>query len=171
MLAHPHRPSPPKRQSTYPQLSCGVARNRQPQDLPLDGAPGDYEVRLRAALAATRGRDLARGHTHAGPHHDDLEVDLDGHPARVHASQGQTRAIVLSLKIAEIEHLASLLGEAPILLLDDVSSELDAERTAQLFEFIAGLDCQAFLTTTAPGTLPLPSDRLDFQVLNGEVRS
>ena len=137
----------------------------------LEGGPEGYGPRLLAALVADRGRDRERGHTHAGPHSDDLEVLLDGRPARAHASQGQTRAIVLALKIAEIEHLAETLGEPPILLLDDVSSELDATRTAQLFEFVAGLDCQTFLTTTAPGSLPLPADRRDFQVNTGDVRA
>jgi DNA replication and repair protein RecF len=73
--------------------------------------------------------------------------------------------------VAEIEHLTHVLGEAPILLLDDVSSELDSERTAYLFEFITGLGCQSYLTTTMPGQLPLPAQRADFEVHSGEIRS
>lgn len=139
-------------------------------DSKLVGRDDELEAELLAALQAARRRDLDRGFTGPGPHGDDIDIQLDSRPARLHASQGQVRAIVLALKVAEIDYLHQVLGEPPILLLDDVSSELDPERTAYLFEFITSLACQSYLTTTVPGQLPLPTDRADFEVHDGEIQ-
>jgi DNA replication and repair protein RecF len=79
---------------------------------------------------------------------DDLVLALDDRGARPFGSQGQQRALVLALKIAEIENLRSALGRPPLLLLDDVSSELDPEKNRYLLEYLAALSGQAFLTTT-----------------------
>ncbi|MCK6546501.1 DNA replication and repair protein RecF [Myxococcota bacterium] len=92
--------------------------------------------------------DRKRRSTSLGPHLDDLELTLSGEPVRERASQGQHRAIVLALKLAEITHLAERLGEPPILLLDDMSSELDPERSRQLFEAVGKLEGQVILTST-----------------------
>jgi DNA replication and repair protein RecF len=126
---------------------------------------------LAERLAADRRRDQARGSTSSGPHTDDLELALDGRPAGAYASQGQLRAMVLALKIAEIGYLTERLGDAPVLLLDDVSSELDPTRNAQLFSFLRDVRCQAFITTTHPSHVLLIEERLDFQVLNGSLLS
>ncbi|HEX4460201.1 MAG TPA: DNA replication/repair protein RecF [Polyangia bacterium] len=132
---------------------------------------GDIEATLLARLSADRRRDMARGATSSGPHVDDLELVLDGKEAKAYASQGQLRAIVLALKIAEIEFLRATLGDAPVLLLDDVSSELDPTRNAQLFDFLQSVPCQAFITTTSPSHVLLSRERLDFQVVAGGVKS
>lgn len=132
-------------------------------------APDDIAGSLRARLLGERRRDLARGATSSGPHVDDLTLVLDGRPARLYASQGQLRALVLALKIAEIEFLRAKLGDAPVLLLDDVSSELDPTRNAQLFDFLRSVPCQAFITTTHPGHVLLTEERLDFRVVAGCV--
>ncbi len=79
---------------------------------------------------------------------DDLTLALDEHGARPFASQGQQRALVLALKVAEIENLRVALGRPPLLLLDDVSSELDPRKNRFLLEYLAQLSAQAFLTTT-----------------------
>lgn len=79
---------------------------------------------------------------------DELVLALDGRGARAYASQGQQRALVLALKIAEIENLRSALGRPPLLLLDDVSSELDPTKNRYLLAYLAALPAQAFLTTT-----------------------
>lgn len=135
----------------------------------------DEYVDLRELLAdqlrRDRRRDLVRGYTHSGPHADDVALDLDGRPADQHASQGQLRAIVLSLKIAEINHLGRHLGDPPVLLLDDVSSELDPQRNAHLFGFLRGMPCQVFITTTSPTFVQLaPGDeRVDYAVDKGTV--
>ncbi|MGZ3427171.1 MAG: DNA replication/repair protein RecF, partial [Polyangia bacterium] len=127
------------------------------------------EHSLRGKLIAERRKDLARGATSSGPHVDDLTLVLDGKPARLYASQGQLRAIVLALKIAEIEFLREKLGDSPVLLLDDVSSELDPKRNAQLFDFLKSVPCQAFITTTHRSHVLLAEERLDFQVVAGVV--
>jgi DNA replication and repair protein RecF len=110
-----------------------------------------------------------RGYTHSGPHADDLALDLAGRAADVHASQGQLRALVLSLKIAEIQHLYRILQDPPVLLLDDVSSELDPQRNGYLFEFLRTMPCQVFITTTSPLHVKLIEDRQDFLIQGGRI--
>ncbi|MCB9546524.1 MAG: DNA replication/repair protein RecF [Myxococcales bacterium] len=131
------------------------------------------DVEDPAALSATwraeRDRDRQRGFTRRGPHADDLELTLDGRPARLEASQGQQRAMVLALKIAEIELLEAEHQITPVLLLDDVSSELDPRRNARLFEFLAGFGGQVFITTTDLGFLAIEADRRVFQVESGRI--
>lgn len=123
--------------------------------LPAAGTPrsegfGEEELArtLRTALAEGRQRDFERGFTSLGPHADDLELLLGGRPARAFASQGQMRAMVLAWKVAEIENLARAQGHFPLLLLDDVSSELDPERNRFLMGYLAAGKTQVFLTTT-----------------------
>lgn len=127
----------------------------------------EEEQELLVQFEKDRTRDLYTGHTHHGPHTDDLEFWFDGHLAQVHASQGQTRALVLATKIAEIQHLEQSLGVAPVLLLDDVSSELDAIRTEQLFAFLRNVSCQTFITTTDAAYIPFVGDRNDYHMCEG----
>ena len=112
--------------------------------------PDSITERFARELRTRRDRDRRRKTTSVGPHLDDLAVTLDGVPARDRASQGQHRALVLALKLAEITHLSEHLKEPPILLLDDMSSELDENRSRQLFEAIMQLDGQVVLTSTEP---------------------
>mgnify|MGYP000740064167 CR=1 FL=1 len=106
------------------------------------------QAELLALWREDRGRDRERGFTQRGPHVDDLKLSLHDRPAKAYASQGQQRAMVLAMKIAEIETLEADHGRSPVLLLDDVSSELDPERNARLFEFLNRYEGQAFVTTT-----------------------
>jgi len=124
---------------------------------------------LRAALAASRARDRAVGYTSLGPHADDIDLRLDGRAAGLYASQGQLRALVLSLKVAEITHLGATLGAAPILLLDDVSSELDPAKNRFLFQFLAEVGGQVFITTTDPAHVLLGAERQDYRVSGGRI--
>jgi DNA replication and repair protein RecF len=119
----------------------------------LEGAREESEVeeRLAATIRERLPRDRERGFTGAGPHADQPAIFLAGKPAKTYASQGQQRALVLALKIAEIENLRAAQGAYPLLLLDDVSSELDRERNRRLLAYLAGLDGQVLLTTTDPG--------------------
>jgi DNA replication and repair protein RecF len=103
---------------------------------------------LLEALRRRAQRDRERGFTSVGPHSDDLELRLAGRAARAFASQGQQRALVLALKIAEIENLRANLGQPPLLLLDDVSSELDPARNAYLMQYLRASGLQVFLSTT-----------------------
>lgn len=126
---------------------------------------------LAARLRSREVRDRARGFTSVGPHLDDLEVLLDGHSARQFASQGQLRALVLALKVAEIEQVRAASSSPPIFLLDDVSSELDEQRNRQLFSHLERLDCQAWITTTHAAHIRIGRDRRDYDVAAGVVRS
>jgi DNA replication and repair protein RecF len=128
------------------------------------------ERRLRERLRDSRATDLRRAHTTQGPHADDLAIDLGSPPPRLHASQGQHRALALALKIAELQLASRLLGHPPLLLLDDVSSELDREKNAALLAFLSTLGGQVFITTTDRSWLQLaPSTTRVFRVRDGRV--
>lgn len=118
-----------------------------------------------------RAKDLATQTTQFGPHRDDLAFELDGHDAGGFASQGQLRAIVLAWKTAELALLTRTHGDQPILLLDDVSSELDPARNAYLFEHLAERAGQCFITTTDTGHVLLRGDRADFRIQSGQISS
>jgi DNA replication and repair protein RecF len=105
---------------------------------------------LADALAAARPDDLRRGTSTVGPHRDELALTVGDLPARTHASQGEQRSLALALRLGGHRLVTGRIGSAPILLLDDVFSELDADRSAALLEGLpAG---QAILTTV--GHLP-----------------
>ncbi len=87
---------------------------------------------LLEKLHAMRPAELRAGFCLAGPHREDLEILLDGQPARIYGSQGQQRSCVLAMKLAEATVVGDLFGEHPVLLLDDVLSELDDERQTYL---------------------------------------
>ena len=116
------------------------------------GAASEPELTLALAeaLTARLARDSERGFTSVGPHADDLELIHGDRPARAYASQGQQRAIVLALKLGEIDNLTETLGRPPLLLLDDVSSELDPQKNAHLMRTLRERSGQALLTTTDP---------------------
>ena len=124
---------------------------------------------IKRALSEAIHKDLARGFTADGPHADELRFDLADNRARRFASQGQHRAIVLALKVAELHELERRVGLVPILLLDDVSSELDRARNRALFDLLARLGGQVFLTTTHPEFILLDGDRRDFRVQAGVI--
>lgn len=134
------------------------------------GGPPDRDA-LARCLAEQREVDRRRGGATRGPHRDDVAIGLAGHPARTSASQGQHRAIVLALKIAEIRVVGTARGARPLLLLDDVSSELDRERTAALFALLRRHEGQVLLTTTRPELIDTEGagDRADFAVSGGLV--
>lgn len=98
------------------------------------------ELKNRFAL------DRIRGYSGVGPHRDDLKIILNGNDARPNASRGETRSIVLALKIAELQLLEEKTGQKPLLLLDDVFSELDGKRRRTLANTLK--DYQVFITTT-----------------------
>ncbi len=112
------------------------------------GSEAALAGRLGDLLEARLGRDQERGYSTSGPHMDDLLFGLGGRAARTYGSQGQQRAFALALRIAEVENLRAVQQEAPLLLLDDVSSELDPEKNGFLLDYVAGLPAQAFLTST-----------------------
>ncbi|MGH7685353.1 MAG: DNA replication/repair protein RecF [Candidatus Dormibacteria bacterium] len=116
------------------------------------GADEDQvEADLLAALRSRADEELARGVTVAGPHRDDVSILLGGRSARTAASQGQQRSIVLAIKLAEMRHVAHCTGALPVVMLDDVLSELDQNRRSQLLALLtAGGGPQVLVTTTEP---------------------
>jgi DNA replication and repair protein RecF len=129
----------------------------------------DIEAALHTEIERGRARDLMRGYTAAGPHAEDVALSLGDRPLRVAGSQGQQRAFVLALKLAEIDEVREVLGEPPVLLLDDVGSELDAKRRARLLSHLDRTPGQVVLTTTAPALIPLGGDRATYRVVSGRL--
>ncbi len=115
----------------------------------LDGLADRYRRRLKEASA----EEEARATTLVGPHRDDIRMTVNGRPARAFASQGQQRTAALALKLAEVEFLKSRLGENPVLLLDDVLSELDGPRQRELLGLLDE-KVQTFVTSTHAEDLP-----------------
>lgn len=113
----------------------------------------DREGISRQFLEALRGRrvdEVRRGLTLVGPHRDEVLFTIDGRSARDFGSQGQQRSIVLAWKIAEVQVTRDILGRPPLLLLDDVMSELDADRRDAIMGFVAQ-EVQTVITTTNLG--------------------
>jgi DNA replication and repair protein RecF len=127
---------------------------------------------LEAAMLDARDEEIARGQTVVGPQRDDVEVWLEDHEARLFASQGQQRSAVLSLKLAELQYLAEVTGEQPVLLLDDVMSELDPARRERL---LAALQPGPQALITAADLNDLPRSILEraavFRVERGSIRA
>ena len=107
----------------------------------------EMESVLEQRLLEMRSRELERGLTLIGPHRDDLHFFVNGYDIQTFGSQGQQRTTALSLKLAEIELVKQEVGESPVLLLDDVLSELDDFRQSHLLNTIQG-EVQTFVTTT-----------------------
>ncbi|MDQ6883469.1 MAG: DNA replication/repair protein RecF [Candidatus Dormibacteraeota bacterium] len=129
-------------------------------------------AQLQAAMQEASDEEIARGQTVVGPQRDDVEVWLDDHEARLFASQGQQRTAVLSLKLAELHYLAEVTGEQPVLLLDDVMSELDPARRERL---LAALQPGPQALITAADLNDLPRSILEraaiFRVEQGSIHA
>lgn len=128
---------------------------------------------FRDELRQRRRKDIVRRATSFGPQRDELELELDGRAARFHASQGQQRIVTLALKLAELECILEARGAEPVLLLDDVSSELDPSRTGAVYEVLRSAVSQTFVTTTRPELFPTTgsrhSERVDWTVRDGRL--
>jgi DNA replication and repair protein RecF len=116
-----------------------------PTDPTTDPSPTVAEYFARQLLSA-RERDIRLRTTTVGPHRDDIKIEINGKDVRVFGSQGQQRTTALSIKLAELQLFADITGEKPILLLDDVFSELDSSRQGRLLTFINST--QTIITTT-----------------------
>jgi len=147
----------------YGQIAAG-------EILDLRYAPDCPSGALAELLRAKRDSDIRRKMTVHGPHRDDLEIAITGNPARSHASQGQQKSAALALRLAEMAYARVRTGELPVLLLDEVLAELDAQRAAQLFDAIpAGAQC--FITTTDLARVVVPDTRptLEFVIEAGSL--
>lgn len=162
----------PRFQAAFADIHGGqVASMRYRSDARVEKASTEEEVyhALREGFVQDRERDGRRGFTAFGPQTDDLEVFLGDHLARDHGSQGQMRSLILALKIAELHHVGACNGEPPLLLLDDVASELDEERRGRLFETISAMACQTLITVTEREHLPSLPGRTDWRVSLGRL--
>ena len=110
------------------------------------GDEEELKTRLFAELSNNYDRDVRLGFTASGPHRDDVDITIDGTDAKNYASQGQTRTAALAIKLAEVEIFKQECGEYPILILDDVMSELDLPRRKKLVGKAEGL--QTIITCT-----------------------
>ncbi len=134
----------------------------------LDDAGGvaEWEARLWEALDSARRTDMERRVTTVGPHRDDPVLRIDGRDTRVRASQGEQRSLVLALRLAQQVAITSRVGHPPLMLLDDVFSELDMDRARALATALpAG---QTFITTARDEEVPVEGRR--WMVTPGELR-
>lgn len=141
------------------QVLAGIGRDIADSDeqlalrYPLAAESGDLQAELRRELTRLLPRERHLGQTLAGPHRDDPEPLIDGRPLKLFGSQGQHRSFLLAFKAAQLIDLEGRLGEPPLLLLDDLASELDAKRQASFFAFLRRRRGQVLITTTHPATL------------------
>lgn len=119
-------------------------------DIPIDDA--EWTARMLRALQTLRPREIAAGATLVGPHRDDISVEIDSMPADSFASRAQQRTAALSMRLAEASYLRRALGDDPVVLLDDVLSELDARRRRGVLEYIDTFQ-QTLVTTADPDRL------------------
>ena len=156
-------------QALAAQLYADIAEGEQMQacyrsQVP-EGDRAEIEAALAALLANAREVDRRRYMTSVGPHRDDVEVSIAGKPARSYASQGQQRTAVLALKLAEVERMRARTGHRPVLMLDDVLSELDLKRQQALTEQVEG---QVLLTTATKPPKHLKASCV-YRVFQGEI--
>lgn len=130
---------------------------------------GEEEIakRLKRELEGAYERDIRLGFTTVGPHRDDIKIEIGGCDARGYASQGQTRTAALSMKLAELEIFKELTGETPILILDDVLSELDLARRKKLLSRTEGMQC--ILTCTHAERLLGGREIKKFKLREGKI--
>ena len=129
---------------SYNQIAGKRSRAKLVYDSNFERA--NYSSRLLAMLEKSVALDFARGFTAHGPHREDITIYLNGKPASNSASRGESRSLILALKIFELKLLEKIRGQKPIFLLDDVFSELDGSRRRHLVEYLN--DYQSLITTT-----------------------
>lgn len=136
-------------------------------DITEDDSLDVIENKLREKFEKNSKDDIRTGVTNYGPHRDDIEILINNKNARAFASQGQQRSAVLSLKLAEASVLKNRMGEEPIILLDDVLSELDSSRQNFLLNELNG--CQVFITCCEKSNKEQLKDGKIFYIKNGQV--
>lgn len=127
-----------------------VARSELRVDVGFRAGGTEDDALFRRELERRRALDTKRKAMSFGPGRDDLELRLEGRDARAFGSQGQQRLLALCLKFAELGLIREVTRTEPLLLLDDVSSELDSARTEAVFRFLDAAQGQVFVTTTRP---------------------
>lgn len=136
-------------------------------DAKMSDSTDEIAEKFRKKLNDNRNDDIRTGVTNFGPHRDDIEILINGKNARAFGSQGQQRSAVLSLKLAEASVLKERMGEEPVILLDDVLSELDSKRQDFLLNELKG--CQVFITCCEKSNKEQLKEGKIFLLKNGEV--
>ncbi len=132
------------------------------------GDENEIAEKLLGKLANNYEKDLRLGFTTVGPHRDDINVFIGGADAKGYASQGQMRTAALSLKLAEVQIFKEISGEYPVLILDDVMSELDLKRRRKLLECISGM--QTILTCTHAERVLYGAECKKIRIENGKIK-
>ncbi|MBF0213934.1 MAG: DNA replication and repair protein RecF [Magnetococcales bacterium] len=125
-------------------------------DLAQGASLESVAARLRLELARSRERDRLTGTTGAGPHRDELDLKMSGHPVSRFGSRGQQKRFAFALKLAEAGWLQELLGDSPVMVLDDPVAELDREGAKGLMKLISGQGRQVFVAAREAGEIPWP---------------
>ncbi|REK21018.1 MAG: DNA replication/repair protein RecF [Actinobacteria bacterium] len=125
-----------------------------PSERFVGGSAAEFTDGMLSALRETRGTDYERRVTTTGPQRDEPVLELDGHDARVHGSQGEQRTMALAIKLAAHRLIAEATDSPPVLLLDDVFSELDPKRSSALAGALPG-DTQTLVTSARPDEVPV----------------
>lgn len=157
------------------EFHSGISRGKEELSVRYIATEGfeetDDEETIRKRFAekciSNRANDIHMGITLSGPHRDDMEILINGKNAKAFASQGQQRSAVLSLKLAEAAVLKERMGEEPVILLDDVLSELDNGRQDFLLNELK--DCQVFITCCEPSNKEQLKEGKVFNVNNGKI--
>ncbi len=152
------------------QSSLGGDGQRSSREVPeTDRDPDNLARAFRRRLERLRPAEIERGMTLAGPHRDDLRLDINRQEARLFSSQGQQRTAALALKLAEVEFMTADGGDPPLLLLDDVLSELDEKRRGLLLETVGRVQTIITGTDGAPLAGRLAVDVAFYNVTRGTI--
>ncbi len=151
----------------------GISSGREKFSFHYDFSPEniseeEIKEKLIADIEKSRDADLKRLYTNAGPHTHDLVLNLNGRDARVFGSQGQQRSCALALKLGEASIIETVTGESPVVLLDDVMSELDESRQTFILNYLDSW--QVFITCCDPSTLLRSKKGKAFEVVEGKIR-
>jgi DNA replication and repair protein RecF len=158
----------------HQQLSDGVEalHIRYEPSIPVEESDTieDIASNFRRVITQVRGQELARGTTVKGPHRDDISFIVDDMDVRYFGSQGQQRTAALAIKLAEIHLVQEMVGESPVVLLDDVMAELDEKRRSHVFDLTCGR-CQTFASATSLDEFSdeIVAEAAIFDVRKGEV--
>ncbi len=148
-----------------PKLYSGISGGKE--ELQTDYISVCNENELKEILKDKRKEDMFTGVTSVGPHRDDIKFKINGISARTYGSQGQKRSVALSLKLAEGEVIKNIVGECPVLLLDDIMSELDPSRQEFILNHIKGM--QTFLSCCDPSNFKNLKAGKIFNIKEGRI--
>ncbi len=137
-------------------------------DKKFEGEEEEIAKTLMRRLSGSYEKDLRLGFTSVGPHRDDLNITVSGVDAKSYASQGQMRTAALSMKLAEVQIFKEISGEYPVLVLDDVMSELDLPRRKKLLQRVHGI--QTILTCTHTERVLYGADCHKIRIENGRIK-